>query len=127
MDAETLLDLARGHHHPPALPSPKGPRSARLLDALGGPVRDLGALPPGDDPLRDDDTALALYLCYEQHYRGWPGVDDGWEWEPSLLRERRRLEDELEAALLDLVGAPARGLGPADAAERLVKLSRGSG
>jgi hypothetical protein len=127
MGAVTLLDLARGRHEIAAPPTPKGPRSARLLAALGGPVRELEALPSGDDPLRGDDTALALYLCYEQHYRGWPGVDDRWEWEPSLLRERRRLEAELEAALFELVGGPARGLGPAEAAERLVNLSHGSG
>src|ERR1700709_839407 len=100
----TLLDVERRRHGTAALPLAKGPRSARLLHALAGPVGELEGPPPGDDPLRDDDTALALYLCYEQHYRGWPGVDDGWEWEPSLLRERRRLEEELPAALSHPVG-----------------------
>ena len=39
--------------------------------------------PPVADPLSDDDAALALYVLYELHYRGFEGVDEGWEWEPS--------------------------------------------
>jgi len=75
------------------LPSPRGELSATLLAALPGDAP-LGALPavaPGD-PLADDDLQLALYLCYELHYRGLPGVSDAWEWEPSLLAARRALE-----------------------------------
>ena len=41
------------------------------------------------------DLALALYLCYELHYLGLPDVEETWEWEPSVLRERSRLEDDL--------------------------------
>ena len=48
----------------------------------------------------DDDLHLALYLSYELHYRGLPGVDEGWEWEPSLLRFRAELEQRFEQALL---------------------------
>ena len=59
-----------------------------------------------DDPLSGDDTQLFLYLCYELHYRGLAGVDDAWEWEPSLLRLRRSVERAFEAALLDRVGEP---------------------
>jgi hypothetical protein len=44
-----------------------------------------------------------LYLCYELHYRGLPGVDDRWEWEPSLLGLRSRLEEQFEGALLEVV------------------------
>ncbi len=39
------------------------------------------------------DVQLALYLCYELHYRGFAGVDAGWEWNPGLLYLRGRLED----------------------------------
>jgi Iron-containing redox enzyme len=53
--------------------------------------------------LEDEDLQLALYLCYELHYRGLPGVDERWEWEPSLLAIRRRLEARFEQALLDAV------------------------
>ena len=56
-----------------------------------------------DDPLGDDDLQLALYLCFELHYRSFPGVDPGWEWDPSLLAARAVLEgaffDALEAAV----------------------------
>src|SRR3954453_3232420 len=55
------------------------------------------------DPLGDEDLHLALYLCYELHYRGLPGVDDGWEWEPTLLALRRELETPFERALMEVV------------------------
>lgn len=80
--------------------------SAFLLDRLRRPV---GALPeppqPADDPLSGDDTQLFLYLCYELHYRGLPGVDDGWEWEPTLLAARSRVEREFLASIRELTGA----------------------
>jgi hypothetical protein len=123
----TTLDAVRRQDATAALPAPKGPRSAHLLDALAGPARPLRPLPAGDDPPWGDDTALALYLCYEQHYRGWQGVDDRWEWEPSLLRERRRLEDELVDGLVGLVGPPPAPCGPDDAADALVAMAGGSG
>lgn len=61
---------------------------------------------PGE-PLAGEDLQLALYLCYELHYRGFEGVDESWEWEPSLLELRRRLEAQFEAALVAAVGEPA--------------------
>jgi heme oxygenase-like protein len=83
------------------LPSPRGPVSELLLTRLQD---EPGAMPsaepqPSEDPLADEDLQLALYLCYELHYRGLPGVDDGWEWEPSLLALRRDLERTFERAL----------------------------
>jgi hypothetical protein len=68
-------------------------------------VHELPRLSPTkvDDPLADEDLQLSLYLCYELHYRGLPGVDDRWEWDPSLLRVRGVLEDEFERALLAAV------------------------
>jgi len=88
-----------------SLPSPRGPVSELLLGRL---LDDPGVLPPNEpvpsgDPLADEDLQLALYLCYELHYRGLPGVDDGWEWEPSLLALRRELQSVFERALLDAV------------------------
>jgi hypothetical protein len=38
------------------------------------------------------DLHLALYMCYELHYRGFAGVDPTWEWNPALLYLRARLE-----------------------------------
>jgi hypothetical protein len=54
-----------------------------------------------------DDTQLFLYLCYELHYRGLAGVDEAWEWEPSLLRWRRSVETAFTRALSEQVGEPA--------------------
>jgi hypothetical protein len=45
------------------------------------------------------DLHLALYVCYELHYRGFTGVDDAWEWNPELLRLRARLEKVFMNAL----------------------------
>ncbi len=83
------------------LPAPRGPLSERLLEELRRGPHDIGmvAQEPSDDALADEDLQLSLYLCYELHYRGLPGVDDRWEWEPSLLRLRGMLEREFEQAL----------------------------
>jgi hypothetical protein len=92
----------------PTLPAARGDRSGLLLEHLVDDVHELppSAPSPAGDPLTDDDLHLALYLCYELHYRGLPGVDERWEWEPSLLAHRREWETELEAALLDRLGPP---------------------
>jgi hypothetical protein len=88
------------------LPEPRGALTALLLDALRGPVGPLTAAP---DPSDAEDLQLALYLCYELHYRGLPGVDDRWEWEPSLLALRADLERRFEAALRRDVPMPPGG------------------
>jgi hypothetical protein len=69
-----------------------------------GPLFD--APPPvgAVDVLADDDFQLALYLCYELHYRGLPGVDPGWEWEPSLIGFRGALEARFLEALTEELG-----------------------
>jgi hypothetical protein len=74
---------------------------ARLAHA---PHRIGAGPPPGHHVLSCDDAQLALYLAYELHYQGLPGVDDGWEWEPGLLTFRRGLEDRFLDELLDLAG-----------------------
>ena len=51
------------------------------------------------------DVQLALYLCYELHYRGFAGVDAGWEWNPGLLYLRGRLEDVFLDDIRRAVGA----------------------
>jgi hypothetical protein len=56
------------------------------------------------DPLGDEDLHLALYVCYELHYRGFDGVDGRWEWEPSLLALRAGLERVFESALRSVAG-----------------------
>ena len=90
------------------LPSPRGPISEFVIDQLG---RD-----PHDDPAwcglsvagaEEDDLQLALYCCYELHYRGFAGVSEAWEWNTGLLGLRSRLEQAWLEQLLDLVGPPA--------------------
>jgi hypothetical protein len=92
----------------PSLPAPRGATTRALLGALARPPHELGDVPVPDpaDPLADDDLQLALYCCYELHYRGLPGVDERWEWDPGLLALRARLEAVFEAGLLEAVGAP---------------------
>jgi hypothetical protein len=82
---------------PPPLPHARGPLSAAVLAALRGEPA-LRADPAGADPY-GDDLQLALYCCYELHYRGFAGVPDDREWTPGLLALRREIERVFEAAL----------------------------
>src|SRR5690349_17582020 len=91
---------------PPPLPRSRGPLSSAVLAALRGEPS-LRADPAAADPY-GDDLQLALYCCYELHYRGFAGVRDDREWEPQLLGLRRELERVFEAALRGDV-APADG------------------
>ena len=114
----------------PPLPVPRGVLSAFLVDRWRGPIRGLTGAPAVSvaDPVADDDLQLALYLCYELHYRGFAGVDEGWEWEPSLLEFRRRLERPFERAVRDLAGPGDGAVDPAQvgvAARRLVDSAAG--
>jgi Iron-containing redox enzyme len=88
------------------LPQPRGPLSERLFEALEG-APDEGLEAPGAvvsaDPIGDEDLQLALYVAYEIHYSGIRGVDEGWEWAPSLLAFRAELERPFEAAVAELV------------------------
>jgi hypothetical protein len=90
------------------MPEPRGELSALVLEHLAEPPHALPApaQPHVADPLTDDDLHLALYLCYELHYRELPGADERWEWEPSLLAQRREWEAIFEDALLARVGPP---------------------
>ena len=76
------------------LPEQRGDLSALVLGRLGPEVRPVPPhLPPvPSDPIADEDLQLALYVCYELHYRGFLGVDDEWEWNTDLLALRAQLE-----------------------------------
>jgi Iron-containing redox enzyme len=95
------------------LPSPRGPLSEQLFEALEGPLHaplaDPGAIDCAD-PVADEDLQLALYVAYELHYTAIRGVDERWEWSPSLLSFRGALERPFEEAVAALVP-------PAEAAE----------
>jgi hypothetical protein len=95
------------------LPSPRGPLSERLFEALEGPAATHLATPPAiesADPIADEDLQLALYVVYELHYTSIRGVDERWERSPSLLAFRGALERPFEEAVAALVP-------PAEAAE----------
>lgn len=83
-----------------------------LLAHLADPPHALALVDVPDDP---EDRQLALYLCYELHYRGLDGVPDDWEWEPSLLALRRALEDRFEGELVARVPREAEALRAQDA------------
>jgi hypothetical protein len=69
---------------------------------VDGPPR----LPGSGDPLHDDDLQLALYLCYELHYRSFAGVPDDLEWCPAVLTFRGGLERAFLARLDEECGTP---------------------
>jgi hypothetical protein len=119
------------------LPSPRGPVSTALIAALGAGPHEFGAgladefASGAGDPARwlgDEDLQLTLFVMYELSYRGWDGVDDGWEWHIGLLGLRRAAEQRLEAALRALA-APYHDAVPADPdaaaiARRLVAMTQ---
>ena len=99
-----MAERITGYLGPPPPPQ-RGPLSAHLLEHLLEPPHEVPpAPPPEDDPLCGDDSQLALYCCYELHYRSLAGVDEAWEWEPSLLALRRRLESGFERRLREELG-----------------------
>ncbi|BFV56500.1 iron-containing redox enzyme family protein [Kitasatospora sp. CMC57] len=88
----------------PRLPLARGPLSEAVRTLLTtdpaatGPEHRPAEFPADVDPWSEDHQ-LALYLCYELHYRGFAGVDPDWEWHPGLLRLRRALEQPFLAGL----------------------------
>src|SRR3954464_3691167 len=107
---------------PPPLPQPRGPLSEHVLGALRSAPHDPPPAPPGTGDVLggDDDFHLSLYCLYELHYRGFEGVDDAWEWEPSLLRVRRKLESCFEEALR--AALPPERVEPGDVPDRLKQI-----
>lgn len=110
----------------PRLPPARGPWSAAFLKAAAGRGGALESLPDASsDALADHDLQLALYCCYELHYRGFAGVAAEREWDPQLLALRARLE----AMFLAAVRAQVDRLGslPSDPVDALVVLSQADG
>jgi hypothetical protein len=123
----SAVDEKRGEAIP--LP-PVGPLSELLLDLLSTPPSDPVAghalqaaaeiAEAVAEPLGDDDLQLALYLSYELHYRSFPGVHPGWEWNPPLLGLRARLEEAFFGALDDVL--PAEPVDPEQVGDALFRL-----
>lgn len=112
----------------PLLPEARGPVSDALLAALRREPPGVVSWPePVDDPLAGEDCHLALYACYELHYRSFAGVSDDWEWDRSVLDLRTRLERRFVDALTEEIG-PLPCADVADVADQLGRLiERGSG
>jgi hypothetical protein len=72
------------------------PAPREQLTRIGGSV--------SDSDLYGLDLQLALYMCYELHYRGFAGVDPTWEWSPALLHLRAELERAFLAGVRRDVG-----------------------
>lgn len=107
-----------------------GPISEVVGGLLARPAAEVGATVAeavvsfcGDveDPLGDDDLQLALYLCFELHYRSFPGVDPGWEWNPGLLAIRSALERRFLMTLEAELG-PGEPVVPAEVGEALFRI-----
>ena len=98
------------------MPPARGPLSQWLTGVL---TADPGRLPaamsspavaaPAGPAWADDDLQLALWCCYELHYRGFDDVSDDWEWQPVIVGFRGQLERYWVSALRGLAGpiAPA--------------------
>jgi hypothetical protein len=86
----------------PALPAPRGPLSTAVLSTLPGTAPSAALTGPVATAQADaygEDLQLALYCCYELHYRGFAGVSDDMEWNPRLLELCRQMEGGFLAAL----------------------------
>jgi heme oxygenase-like protein len=93
------------------MPPARGPLSAWLHATLHRTPATVPAdakAPPmsGERPVawQDEDLQLALWCCYELHYRGFECVHDDWEWHPAVIAFRGALERRWLAALHGLAG-----------------------
>ena len=93
------------------LPLPRGPLSAEIIRRLRGsrdePRVDVEAHHSAD-PVTDEDLQLALWVLYELHHRSFDGVDDRWEWDPSLLALRETIERRFETSLRERLEGQVR-------------------
>ncbi|CAM5635341.1 hypothetical protein SALBM217S_00582 [Streptomyces griseoloalbus] len=108
----------------PLLPAPRGPLSRAVTRYLRG----AGALPSDAEvaaaPVYGEDLQLALYLCYELHYRGFADVAPTLEWDRTCwdraamerrflaaLREDAPRYDSVDDALAGILVEPVDGTG----------------
>lgn len=95
------------------LPEPRGAVSDHLCHVLRRSPQGVRPVPfTFRDALSDDDLHLSLAICYELANGGIDGVDDRWEWEPSLIALRARLERPFEQALRDAMTVAITPSGP---------------
>ena len=116
----------------PQLPDARGPVSLAVLGLLTERVPHshlarVEASLANSDPY-GIDLQLALYVCYELHYRGFSGVDARWEWNAGLLDLRGQLENAFLTAVHQQVGEIGPDERSADEMDRLsVEPIEGSG
>ena len=102
---------------PTAFPmEPRGPLSERLMEILSAapldhPRLDLAdivgaALAATDVIAYDDDIQVSLFILYGLHYGSFDAVSPEWEWHPSLIVARDRLERAFEAQLRSTIDVP---------------------
>jgi Iron-containing redox enzyme len=116
------------------LPPARGVLSAWLNETLRHSPSSIPAAVPAppvpDGRLRawdDEDFQLALWCCYELHYRGFEDVDEDWEWHPAVLAWRGLLERQWLTALRGLAGEHPTVAAPAVPAALRELTSRGGG
>jgi len=107
----------------PKLPHAIGPISSAVIDTIQR-VRPAMNTRRIEVPLLEADPygldlQLALYVCYELHYRGFDGVNPRWEWNPALLYARGRLEEAFLSAVRHDVGEMSTDETAADAMDAL--------
>jgi hypothetical protein len=114
------------------LPAAYGPLSMAVRRCLTEPaphdqLTRIGASARDCDPY-GLDLQLALYMCYELHYRGFAGVDPAWEWNPGLLHLRAQLERSFLTGVSRDVGLiePGRTAG-AEMDDLSIEVSDGNG
>lgn len=123
--ADNRQEPLPAQHRGPALPKARGELSEAVVGYLAGDR----ALPGPASTRRADpyggDLHLALYVCYELHYRGFADVNPALEWDPPLLAVRATLEERFLTALRNDVATEA----PLDEllAELLVEPVHGTG
>ena len=94
------------------LPRPRGRLTSALVEALRSDDASALAAAPATapaDPVADDDLQLALWVCFELHYRGFDDVSDSWEWQPKLIALRAELESMMLSALRRDLTVEVRG------------------
>src|SRR3984885_2655026 len=99
------------------MPPARGTLSAWLAATLRrSPSTTPAAAPPvrGERPAawEDEDLQLALWCCYELHYRGFEDVDEDWEWHPAVLGLRGPLERQWLPGPRGLGGGAPNAPGP---------------
>ncbi|MFD5225403.1 iron-containing redox enzyme family protein [Microbacterium sp. NPDC058342] len=93
--------------------TPRGPLSEGVLSVLfasrAAAPADLvdEAVLLSDDVLLDDDIQLTLFALYASSYGSVTGMDPDLEWDPELIRVRRKLEAAFEAQLRARIAPPS--------------------